>query len=133
MNTQIRNAYSHFRRVGTAHIVGQYAKCCLDKARADWLKHQLLQSGELEIVWDYDDIPDHPRDWGWSEKDCSEWDKTDHTQEYVQLWLNGEIIAALGCIWDADKDYKREVEAELLLESAPFTGLGWQMLTRVKS
>lgn len=130
MNPQIKQAYAHFKRAGTAHIVGQYAEACLAMARADWLKNQLLQSEELEIEWDYDDFLDHPRDWGWSEKQCAEWEEEDHTQEQVTLRLNGEIIGSLGGIWDADADYRRGIEAELLLEAAPFTALGWKMVTK---
>lgn len=130
MTKDLLNAYRHFRRAGIEHIVGRNAAMCLDLARAEIIKTRLINSNNLKIDWISGDNNDGPSEWGWDDNQIKRWDLTDHYCEVCILELNGEHIASLGGIWDADNDYQREIEAQLMLESLPLTRLGLRFIAK---
>ena len=61
----------------------------------------------------------------------AEWYKSDHTCESCAIVTDdGEYAASLGGIWDADTDYRRLIEAELLLEAIPFNSTGMWLFSQ---
>ena len=60
--------------------------------------------------WVPDWVTDHEREF-----DCYV-DGGPETCEWVGLYVDGELVASLGCVDDADDDCRRVVEGELALE-----------------
>lgn len=110
MQANLINRFRFFH-AHAGYRVGFRAVDALSLARAEKAAAEL----DWTYAWEYD--PD--ADWSWLDQDCfkSERDK-EHCVETCQLFdANGEQLDCLGGIFDADKDYRRVVEAELALEA----------------
>jgi hypothetical protein len=94
------------------------AKHALAYARAERLLDDLLGRDLASVIWAHDEYTDRgPVDWGWGEKEVKRWNLEDHEAEYCQIEdAEGNHLASLSGIWDADANYRRTVEAELALE-----------------
>lgn len=67
----------------------------------------------LRVVWEDDwDVGDHQKEY-----DCYEDSGPETCERAAVFGPNGECLAALGCIDDADEDYRQEIERELLDEA----------------
>lgn len=112
--TTLYARYKFFKENGGG-IVGEQAKSALLLARAEeWLHSH----DELDVIWQYDDDADGgPSDWGWSAKDVEKWDKTEHEVEWCHITDGNDVLASLSGIWDATREYRRVVEAELALDA----------------
>jgi len=128
MNKQVLNAYKHFRQYGVGGLVGTDAQYCLALAR---IEHIADQAG-IVPQWDYDQYCDRgPIDWGWPESEIKRWEQSSHECESCSVVTDdGEYAASLSGIWDADTDYRRLIEAELLLEAIPFNSTGMWLFSQ---
>jgi len=126
VNTALLAAYRGIKRAGPGHQVGRFADDCLQLARAEIV----ARAAGMHFAWKYDEEVDGPADWGWSDSAIERWTRTDHTIEWCAAVANGDDLASLGGIWDADGPYRRIVEAELALESLPFNQLGLRIAAR---
>ncbi len=122
MNPHTIKAY-HFFKSNAGYVVGQRAKGALHMAKVERLRLMAEDAGRLSYSWVYDNDTDRgPIDWGWSEKEIARWNQSRHEVEYCDLEIDGECVASLGGIWDADANYRRVVEAELMSEYLSNTG-----------
>jgi hypothetical protein len=114
--TVVRDLYRRYQffKANGAHIGGEKAKCALRSARAEiWAFEH-----DVEFLWeddsrDYDDsLGDHAY-WCTDEQrgECQ-----GHEITWCQARMNDEIVASLGAIIDADRTYRRVVQAELACE-----------------
>jgi hypothetical protein len=132
MTRELVTAY-RFHRENSASRVGNHAADALDYARAELAARNLGWS----VTWEYDpdaDLGDHAywcndqrrADAGYG----ADGDRLsffsgyghehDHETTYAVLRdADGEHLASLGGIIDADATYRRTVEAELALEALP--------------
>ena len=114
VNRDLQNAYRfHFANAG--YTKGRRAEGALDLARAE--REACARGWDYE--WPFDEDHDRgPRDWGWPEKDVKRWEETEHEVLCCTLMdEEGEGLAALYGIWDANRNYARVIEAELALEA----------------
>jgi hypothetical protein len=116
-NTTLKREYSFFK-ANAGYRVGHSAEGALRLARASLLLSELESQELVSIEWQHDDYADRgPIDWGGSEKEIAQWNRSVHEVEWCSIRNeNGEILASLSGIWDADDRYRRVVEAELALE-----------------
>lgn len=114
--TIIQSTLRRFRffRAHAGGVVGECAVGALRLARAEALL--FAQAGDrVRFVWTYDGDHDKgPRDWGWSDAEVARWEHQDHCCEVLSMYVDGEMVDCLGGIWDADGDYRRVLEAEML-------------------
>ena len=86
------------------------ARCALAAAGAEaWAKEQ-----GIEFRWEDDwQVTDHAHEF------CADAypDGNPETCEQCSAWLGGECLAAIGCVDDADDNYRRVIEAELAMEA----------------
>lgn len=121
MHKQVLQAYKHFRQSDPGGIVGENAKYCLSLARIEYIA---AKSG-IVPQWEPDYFADTPEDWGWEQKYIDKWNKSDHYAESCcVVTAEGDYAASLSGIWDADMDYRRLIEAELLLDAIPLNNTG---------
>lgn len=115
-NYFLLRAYRFFR-AHAGGIVGENAKTALHLAKAerDAVSYGIEFTTEPDFVGQYHD---GPKEWGWGKKDILDWEKEDH--ECIQICAtgpDGEVLASLCGIWDADQNYRRIVRAELAAEA----------------
>lgn len=87
---------------------------------------QTVESGRRTTAWLLAAAEHRARVHGWDVEWSSDWD-VDHEREYgytpevcecaILRNADGEVLASLGCVDDADDNYRRVVEAELALEA----------------
>lgn len=107
----LRRAVAFFRKYA-GHVVGRQMANALDLARAESYGH----AHDWRVSWEGD--PD--ADWSWM--DATE-RKRDHEVESAVLRdRRGKVLASLGGIFDADQNYRRVVEAELMAEALEYLG-----------
>lgn len=109
-----RNLYAAYRffRQHAGYVVGENAKGAFALAKAE----QWAEDNEMDYTWEYDtwaDLGDHEY-WCAQERAGQE---HDHEVEICRAEYNDEVVASLSGIIDADRNYRRVVEAELALEA----------------
>lgn len=87
------------------------ARCALAAAGAEaWAKEQ-----GLEFRWEDDwQVGSHRDAFG---RGSAYEDAEPETCEQCGAWLGDECLAAIGCVDDADDNYRRVIEAELAMEA----------------
>ena len=101
----ILNCYWYLRKEGYA------AKDAFQAAKNSYL----ASLRRWEFTWEYDEHHDNgPRDWGWSEDDCRQWEKDSH-ECFVCVLRDeeGNILDCLAGIWDPSPAYKLDVEGDM--------------------
>lgn len=123
----IRQRYKEFRALQAGSIVGMCAKTCLNYARAEYIGERF----QICVQWEFDadSAGLGPEEWIDDPKYLKRWYKSHHCCEYAYIENEGDHIAGLGSIWDADENYRRIIEAELLSEVIPFNSIGYRLLT----
>lgn len=112
MNTE---AYRFFKQ-NAGYVVGRRAEGALALARAEALAG--AQPERIRFRWEADPNADRgPGDWGWPEPEVRRFWRTEHEVWGCVLEVDGEPRGSLWGIWDPDAGYRREIEAELLLEA----------------
>lgn len=107
-------------------MAGRSSTGALALARAE----EWAENRDIEFSWEYDFIPykdalrDH--DYWCKQRDHGEW-TCQHEIACCLAYLDGEVIASLGGIIDADHISRRVIEAELALAIYNVTGVGWTM------
>jgi hypothetical protein len=105
-------------------IVGQRAIGAASLARAE--AYAEAMGWTCEWQWDDCSAYDHCADWGC---ECCKNEHTtqiDHQHEVCLLRnADGEVLAVLGGIIDADRDYRRLIEAELASEAMADAVRAW--------
>lgn len=112
-----RRAWEFFH-VNAGGIVGQSAIGAANLARAEARLAEAVDAGEVRVEWEYDD--DYDDSW------MSERERT-HRHEWTRCAIvrdaqcnlgrsHTEYLASLSGIVDADRNYRRIVEAELACE-----------------
>ena len=114
MNRKLMKSWRFFmEHDGYATPPGR-AACALHSARVDLLRDRLEERGRIRFEW----VPDYdgsgPSDWGWSEKELVEWNRSTHECEGCILVVDGEERESLWSIWDASSEYRRCIETGLL-------------------
>lgn len=79
------------------------ARCAKDLAAAEDALMQAMRIGDVQVIW-----ADDPRT-------GDEFEEVENV-ESCTIEIDGEIVASLFAIWDADANYKRVIRAELALE-----------------
>jgi hypothetical protein len=117
LNTSLVREY-RFQFANAGYCVGHRAEGALSLARASMLLSELQAQDLVTVRWEYDEYADNgPVDWDWSEKDIERWNRSNHEVEACAIEdSDGNVLASLSGIWDADARYRHVVEAELALE-----------------
>lgn len=111
--SSIINAYLFFKR-HAGYCVGRRSAGALKLARAE----QMAREAGVEIVWESDDYADFSFVKTWPEGEQKKFWSTEHFAESCMLRSSdGEALASCGGIIDADRNYRRVMEAELALEA----------------
>lgn len=109
------DAYRFFKQ-NAGYVVGRCAEGALALARAEALAE--AQPDRIRFRWEPDQVPDRgPEDWGWPENEVRRFWRTEHDVWGCVLEIDGEPSGSLWGIWDPDADYRRVIEAGLLLEA----------------
>lgn len=105
MPSIIRAYRFHFKNGG--YIDGARSACALRMARAE--------DAAQHLDWVYEWEEDIDRDLSWM--DAAERENEHEVLCVILRSADGEVLASLGGIVDADRDYRRIIEAELALEA----------------
>jgi len=116
MTNDILRSYRWFRRQGIGGIVGQDAKNCLDLARAECAAKNAGCYWQWED--DYDGWVDLQSNGGLCSCGCGR--KIERCESCILYNEQGESLASLWAIWDADSNYRRIVQAELACDCSDY-------------
>lgn len=112
------NAYRFFRD-HAGYVVGERGKGALALAKAE----RWAEENGIEFIWEWDtdgDLGDHEAWCGTAREDAWRYGygrTCTHDVEWCRAEYNDETVASLGGIIDADRNYRRVVEAELAREA----------------
>lgn len=112
MDRRLIERYRFFRK-HAGYVVGKCAGGALELAKAETIGER---SPLVRFEWAPDDLTDGPESWGWPEKDVKRFYQSDHSVEACTLYIDNEPTESLFGIWDADSNYRRVIEAELLTQ-----------------
>lgn len=123
LTKSLQHAYRFFfENDGYATPPGR-ALCAIKSARVDLLRDKLESQGRISYAWEPDDLADRgPADWGWPDKDVKHFWQTEHYVETCTLYVDSEPSESLCGIWDADNNYRRIIEKDLLAQYIPTQG-----------
>jgi hypothetical protein len=115
MKLQLQKRYAFFKE-NAGYVVGRRALGALALARAETLAE--AQPERIEFRWEPDQAADRgPEDWGWPKHEVRRFWRTEHEVWGCALMVDGEHRSSLWGIWDPSEAYRREIQADLMLQT----------------